>query len=183
MKGKIMALAAAAVACVLLLQPPQAAAQAQLNIAVIDPQLLLQNSEAGKSIRTQLDKLRASDERALKAQQDNVTKLDQALVQQGSSLPAAEYQKRAQDLRQKALDLQRDAQTREAKLEAAYRGAAQKLEQGIEQVLVELVKEKGYQFVLRRAAIMGGGNLPDVTPEVLNRINQRMPTVAVDLPK
>ncbi len=183
MRGKITALAAAAVVLGALAQAPGAAAQSPLNIAVIDPQYLLQNSEAGKSIRAQLDKLHAGEERALKTEQDNVTKLDQTLGQQRATLPAAEFEKRAQEVRQKAVELQRDAQAREARLNAAYNTAAQKLEQSIEQLVAELVKEKGYLFVLKRVAVMANANLPDLTAEILKRLNQRVPTVAVEMPK
>ncbi len=181
MNRTITALLAAIVASVMLLSAVPAAAQ--VNMAVVDPQFLVQNSEVGKSIRAQMEKLRANDERALKATQDNLTKLEQTLTQQRATLAADEYQKRVQEIRQKAAELQRDAQERENKLEVAYRNAGLKVENAIGQIVDEINKERNFALAIRRFAVAGTTSVPDITQDVLKRLNQRMPSVVVELPK
>ncbi|HKO08772.1 MAG TPA: OmpH family outer membrane protein [Alphaproteobacteria bacterium] len=181
MNRTITALLAGIVASVMLLSALPAAAQA--NMAVVDPQFLVQNSEVGKSIRTQMDKLRANEERALKATQDNLTKLEQSLTQERATLAADEYQKRALEIRQKAAELQRDAQERGNKLEVAFRNAGVKVENVMAQIVDEINKERNFTMTFRRFALMGTTSVPDITQDVLKRLNQRMPSVVVELPK
>lgn len=181
MNRTITALLAATVASVMLLSALPA--EAQVNIAVVDPQFLVQNSEVGKSIRTQMDKLRANDERALAAEQENLTKLEQTLSQQRATLAADEYQKRLQEIRQKSVEFQRDAQQREGKLEAAFHNAGVKVENAMAQIVDEISKERNFAMTLRRFAVIGNTSFPDITQEVLKRLNQRMPSVVVELPK
>jgi len=181
MNRTITALLAGIVASVMLLSALPAAAQ--VNMAVVDPQFLVQNSEVGKSIRTQMDKLRANEERALKATQDNLTKLEQSLTQERATLAADEYQKRALEIRQKAAELQRDAQERGNKLEVAFRNAGVKVENVMAQIVDEINKERNFTITLRRFAVMGNTSFPDITQDVLKRLNQRMPSVVVELPK
>jgi outer membrane protein len=181
MNRTITALLAGIIASVMLLSALPAAAQ--VNMAVVDPQFLVQTSEVGKSIRTQMDKLRANEERALKAEQENLTKLEQNLTQQRATLAADEYQKRLQEIRQKSAELQRDAQERENKLEVAYHNAGVKVENAIGQIVDEINKERNFTMTLRRFAVAGNTSVPDITQDVLKRLNQRMPSVVVEMPK
>ena len=100
-----------------------------------------------------------------------------------STISQEEFQKRAQEINQKASAYQRDAQEREAKLEAAFRNAAVKVENAISQIVDEIAKERHILMTFRRVALMGNTTAPDITPEVLKRLNQRMPSVVVELPK
>jgi len=172
---------AAIIAAALLASAPEAAAQA--GLAVVDTQFVVQTSEAGKSLRAQLDRQRAADERTAKAEEDNLTKIEQTLLQQRASLPADEFQKRAQDLRKKGEDAQRQAQDREARLETGYQTAAIKIENAIETIVTEIDRERSFVMAIRRSALAGNTTAPDITQEVLKRLNQRLPSVALELPK
>ena len=180
--SRTIAMLHAGVVALALLAPVRQAA-AQTSIAVVDTQLVVQTSEVGKSLRGQVDRQRGNDDRALKAEEDNLSKLEQTLTQQRATLAADDYQKRVQDIRKKNADLQREDQDRQARLEVGYRNAAVKIETMIEQVVAEIDKERNFAFALRRSALAGNASAPDITQEVLKRLNQRMPSVPLELPK
>ena len=169
------------VASALMASASQAAAQA--NIAVVDTQYVVQMSEVGKSLRGQADRQRGADDRTLKVEEDALTKQEQTLLQQRTTLSAEEYQKRVQDLRKKNADVQRGAQDREARLEVGYRNAAIKIENTIELIVNEIDKERNFVMAVRRSALAGNTSAPDITQDVLKRLNQRMTNVALELPK
>ena len=176
----VMLLAGIVVSALLPLVPPAAA---QTNIAILDTQYVVQMSEVGKSLRAQAERQRGSDDRLVKSEEDNLVKLEQTLTQQRATISAEEYQKRVQELRKKNADVQRDDQDRQARLEVGYRNAALKIETTIEQIATEIDKERNFVMAIRRSAIAGNTTAPDITQEVLKRLNQRMPNVALELPK
>ena len=68
-------------------------------------------------------------------------------------------------------------------MEVGYRNAALKIETMIEQIATEIDKERNFVMAIRRSAVAGNTTVPDITQEVLKRLNQRMPSVALELPK
>jgi outer membrane protein len=164
-----------AIAMVLLGVPAEAA-----EAALVDVQFVMQNAEASKSLRLQVEKLRAEHQLKAKAEQDEVDKLNQALAREREKISDAEYWKRLRSLRQKAANSQIDAQERQERLDAALAAASEKIAAMIVQIVDEVRKERSFAFVLSNTATVGRPTIPDITPEVLKRLNQRMPTVAFE---
>jgi len=187
MKSKMAALAAGLLAAGLIGTMHYAAAQqkgaAPLSLAMVDAQQLVQNSEAAKSIRTQLEKVRTDYQAAVKTEQEDLQKLDQSVAAQRGTLSADDYQKKVQEVRQKAQDLQRDVQQRQAKLGTAERTALQKVETTITEIVNDLRKEKKYTMVMSRIAFIGTTDIPDVTQDVMKRLNEKLPSVTVEIPQ
>ena len=156
---------------------------AAISMAVVDVQFLMQNSDAAKSIAAQIGKVRADFQRFVVAEQEDVQRLDQSITQQRATLSPEAYQQRVQELREKVAAYQRDVQDRQGRFESASRAAAQKIEGSIVQIVDEIKKERTYTLVLTRSAVVGTATIPDITQEVLTRLNQRLPSVTVDLPK
>jgi outer membrane protein len=153
------------------------------NLAVVDITALVQNSSAGKSARAQIDKARASYQKSLTADQAEVRKLEDGLAAQRATLSPDAYQKRVQDLQKKIAGYQRQIQERQGKLAAASNTGAQQIGAAVERIVAEIGKERNYALVLNKAGIIGGPGIVDITPEVLPRLNQRLASVKLDLPK
>lgn len=183
---KIITLAAALLALAMVARVHVALAQEKssaINIAVVDVDFVLQNSDAAKNLGAQIEKIRANYQQEVKDKQDEVDKLSQSIAQEGPGLSEDAYQQRMRELRQKIANHQSDMQERESELDGAFRGASQKIAAAIEQVVDEITKEQNFVLVLPRSVIVGTPAVPDITQEVLERLNQRIPSVAVDLPK
>ena len=186
MNRKIMVLAAGLLALAMVAGVDVALAQEKssaINIAVVDVQFLMQNSDAAKNIRAQIEKMRAGYQQEIKSKQENIDKLNQSIAQERPTLSEDVYQQRVRELRQKAANYRIDMQERQDKLDGAFRGASQKIAAKIVEVVNEVKKERDFTLVLSRSAIIDTPGVPDVTQEVLRRLNQRMPSVALDLPK
>ena len=160
-------------------QPPSSAG----GVAVIDTQVLLSDATASKTMRLQAEQIRAIYQQEIRVKQEEIDKLTQALAQQRATLSDDVYQQRLRELRQSTANAQSDLQERQIKLDGALRAASQKLTAAIEQVVNEVMKEQQLTVVLNRAAVIGTPTVPDITQEALKRINQRMSTVSIELPK
>lgn len=150
-----------------------------LAIAIVDTKLILEKAAAAKGAREQLDRMRAELAQSTKAHQDEVTRLGQGIAQERATLTQEAFQQRTRDVLQKRSDYQRELQEQQAKLEAASRAAAQKIEVVVGEIVDELKKEKNYALVVIRSATMGTPSVPDITDAVLGRLDRRLPRVDV----
>lgn len=154
-----------------------------VNIAVIDVQFLMQNLEAAKTARARIEKVRAEYQAEVRGKQDDLARLGQAIVEERARLSAEAYQQRTRELRQKVDDSEREIRERQGKFADALRGLSQLISAAIDATADEITKERRLTLVLPRSAIVGTPSVPDITQEVLQRLNQRMPAVTVEIPK
>jgi outer membrane protein len=155
----------------------------QAGIAVVDPQFLMQNADAAKDARARIEKMRASYQAEMKGTQDEIDKLGQSIAQQRSTLSQDAFRQRMQEFQKKTDDYRRELQLRDEKLNTALNAATLKMAAAIVSVVDELKSERKFALILTRSSIVGAANVPDVTAEVLKRMNQRMPAITIDLPR
>lgn len=167
---------------------PAAGAQTQKKVptpvvAIVDIQLVMQNSEAAKGIRTQIEKVRTSYQQTVHGKEEELRKLDQDLEQQRSILAPDAYQQRQRDFQQKVADAQKDVQDRRQKLETAFGKAMQQVQDALVQIVDQIAKEQAITLVLPKASVIHSADDMDITQEVLKRLNSRLPSVSVAIPK
>jgi len=153
------------------------------SIAVVDAAFLLQNAKAAKNLRAQISKIRTDFQRDINTKQEELEKLSNDLARERPGISVRTYQLRLRELRLRDANHQSDAEESESMLDRAFRGASDKISEAIEQVVDQIVKERKFSLVLPRSSIIGTPAVPDITQEVLKRLDQRMPSVAVDMPK
>ena len=157
-----------------------ALAQERLNIATVNIQFLMENSDAAKDLRKQTDKIRAEYQREINNKQNEIDKISQGIEQQRPTISVEAYQRRMRELRRTIANHESDLQERQSELDAAFSGESQKIAVAIEQVVDEIRKEQNFVLVLPRSVIIGTTDVPEITQEVLKRLNQQMPLVIID---
>lgn len=165
---------------------PSASAQKKVSapvVAVIDVQAVMNNSEAAKSIKAQVAKLRTSFQQSIQSKKDELQKLGEDIQRQRAILSAEALQQRQREFDQKAADAQKDFQARGNKIEGAVEKATQQIEGVAQQIIDQIAKESGITLVLNRAAVIHMGSDMDITPEVIKRLNAKLSSVAVNVPK
>jgi len=188
MMRNIAGLAAAFCALALVAVAAPASPQAKRGganpvIAVVDTQAIMQNAEAPKGIRSQIEKARNSYQQTIHGKEEELRKLDQDLAQQRSILSAEAFQQRQRDFQQKVADAQKDVQERSHKLETAFGGAMRKVEEAVFQIVDQIAKEQSLTLVVPRQSVIYAAADMDITAEVLKRLNSKLPSVNVTIPK
>ena len=150
-------------------------------IAVIDVRFVMQNADAAKNVRAQIEKARAELQEKAKGEEEALDKLTQSIAQQRPTLVADVYEQLLRGLREKVANHEIDMQERQDKLDRASLEASKKVAGAIVQIVDEIVKEQNFAFVLNRSAVIS--TTVDITQEVLKRLNQQMPSITIDLPK
>ena len=153
------------------------------TIAVLDVNHILKESRASKSVRPQVAKLRKSFQAEVKRQEGVLRKADQELKRKRSVLAPEAYAKRRRDFEEHAKRAQRDVRERRKLLEQALGAARAQLRKTMFQVVAKLAKEKKLNLVLPRRSVVLSVKQLDITAETLKRLDKKLPTIKVRLPK
>lgn len=152
-------------------------------IAVIDSQRVNREAAALKNARQQLEQFRFNFQSEIAKEEEKLRAEEQEIARQRSVLSPEAFEQRRQAFQAKVVDLQKRIQERSQSLEKMLNGVREQVTIQVIEILKGLATERGFNMVLDRAQVqIFIGDSIDITPEVLKRLDQRLPTVKVNLP-
>lgn len=151
------------------------------KILVINRQAILANSKVGQDIVKQVRGYTQAAETEFKATQDSLRKQQAALQTQGAILAPDVKKKKMTDFQTQAIAFQAKVQSRQGQIQYGVFKARQQVEQALGPILESIMKDRGANLLFDRQAIVLGTVNIDVTQDAINRLNQKLPTVKVQL--
>jgi outer membrane protein len=159
-----------------LADPPQA------KIVVLDRAAIMQFSKVGQDIARQMQSYANQAKNDLQAQGRALENEGRQLQQQVAILAPDVKQKRLEAFQAKERSLQSVAQRKDEQLKAGFAQARATMEQTLGPILQQLVKERGANLVLdKQAVVFANASGFDITGDAINRLNQKLPSLKVDL--
>lgn len=149
-------------------------------ILIVNTELLVAQSEAGKTIPTQANAIKASIEKELQAEADKLKK-DIENYQKGASLMSEEVRKKTeQDLAvRQQVSLPQQAQIMEQVFAGAVQNAQGKILQESQPIMKAILDKRGGTILLDRQAVMYAAPETDITQEVMAELNKKVKTAPV----
>lgn len=164
--------------------PPAPAAPAappqNLNVMVVDVQALLQNSKAAKMVRSQIEQKRSEYTKEIAHQEEVLRNERDALQRQQSSLSAEALNQKGRDFQQKVNELDRNVQGKRQALEKSNGEALSKIQEAMLKIIADIAKERKANIVFQRSDLVLFDQSFDVTDEVLQKLDEQMPTLTVN---
>ena len=151
------------------------------GICIFSRDMALSTSQAGVSVAQQLQQLQQTAAAPLNAERQAIAQADQALGAEKSKLAPAKFQERAAALQQRAQAYESTVQTRNGQLEQTRDKATTQIAQAITPILVATITAHQCSLVVERGGVIGANPAMDLTPEVIQKLNAALPTVAVTL--
>lgn len=165
--------------------PPKPAAAPQgtpvPKILVINRGAILSNSKVGQDIVRQVQGYTAAAEKEFKTEGEGLKRDQQALQQQVAILAPDVKAKKIKDFQGRYVAFQQKVQMRQAQIQYGVFLARQQVEKGLAPVLQQLMTERGANLLFDRQAIVLGTISVDITQDAITRLDQKMPTVKVQL--
>ncbi len=152
-------------------------------IVMVDMQQLVYNSKAGKGVQGQMDKQRQVFSKEVAQQEDELQKARAELERQRTTLPPDQFEAKGRQFQQRLQELDRSVQAKQKAWQAVYSEAMNKVEEGALQVVAEIAAEHQANLVIQKAAVIFGKDGFDITADAMQRLDQRLPAVAVNQPK
>jgi outer membrane protein len=163
--------------------PPPAAplpTAQNLTVMVVDVQALLQNSKAAKMVRSQIEQKRGEYTKEISHQEESLRAERDALQRQQASLSPEALNQKGRDFQQKVNDLERNVQGKRQALEKSNGDALQKIQEEMLKIIADIAKQRKANLVFQRTDLVLFDQAFDVTDEVLQKLDEQMPTLTVN---
>ena len=156
--------------------------QAELPIAVVDVQGIMRAAKAAKAIHDQIESRRSAYQEEVAAEERRLRVAEQDLSQQRAVLAPDAYQLKVREFQSKVAEVQRQVQMRKRELDETFARAMNEVRKSLVSVVAEIAEQRGIKLVLFKSQIVIAEKSLDVSDETLQRLNERLPTVKVELP-
>lgn len=177
---KLMKSLTAAVAGVVMLATPLAAAAQEAVILFIDEAKLIATSKAGQSISAQLKVLVEEAEKEVNAEGKSVDAEGKKLQDTKDSLSKEDFAKRYQALLEKAQRVGQLGQIKKAEVAQAEARALTKLNAELQPVVKSILEKKNATVLLERRAVVFADDKMDITEEIVKALDRKVKTIKVE---
>lgn len=151
------------------------------RIAIVDYQLIQKNSTAMADIQTQIEERRLLYQEEISGQEKELRANDQELVRQRSVLTAEAFALKRREFEAKVAKVQRQVQDRKRELDQAYEYGMNQVQLVINDIIAELSRQKNFNLVLSRQQIVFSVNSINISADIIQILNERLPLVEVPL--
>jgi outer membrane protein len=160
--------------------PPLRSGPPIAGICVFHNDAAIAASTAGKAAAARMQQLRAQVSAELQAEQQGVQKDAQDFQAKRATLTQEQQQAQAAPIQQRGEALERKAQLRQRELEATGQKAIQRISSNIDPILRGLYETHNCSLLLSGEAVMASNPQMDVTQEVIQQLNTKLPTITFD---
>jgi outer membrane protein len=150
-------------------------------ILVIDRSAILRASKVGQSIVQQVNGYTQAAEKEFKGTADSLKGQQQQLQQQIAILAPDVKKKKIMAFEEQQRSFQQKVQMRQAQIQGGVMQARQQVEQALGPILQGIMNERHANLLLDRNSIVLGTVNIDITGVAVQRLNQKLPTVKVQL--
>jgi outer membrane protein len=150
-------------------------------VEVVDVQRILDESLAAKSVQKQLDTQRSKFQSEIEKEENELSQAEKDLAKARDQLTPDIYSDREQQLRQRFAAEEQHVQARRKVLDEAFSDSMNAVRTNLLDIVSSVAHEHGANLVLIKQQVLWTDKALDVTDEVLNRLNQRLPQVTVKM--
>ena len=152
------------------------------KIVVIDRSAVMRASKVGQDIVRQINAYTDQAEKDLRGQGAALQKDGAAFQRQAAILSNDVKSRKLKELEARRAGLQGQAQKKQNLIQGGFIKARQQVEQALGPILQGIMAERGANILLdRNAVVMGTDRNLDVTLLAVERLNQKMPSLKVEL--
>lgn len=173
------------VLCMVCTNPITAISQGlpETVVAVIDFQQLERDALAAKNIRSQVEAYRAKYAATISQEEEQLRQQEQELKRQRAILSPEAFAQRRREFEDSVARLQRQVQSRTRRLERSIEASLASVNKVLGSIIKDLSGEFGFTLVLDKRQVRYIDDRFDITPVVLQHLDERLPQVTVPPPE
>lgn len=150
-----------------------ASVAADLNIAVLDTQRALVESEEAKKLVEKINRELKQEEADAKKLNDEIRAMQEKLNKDGEVMSATEKRKTTKSIEDKQIDLQFMVNKLQKELNDRRQELLQQMVPKVDAVLKDLIELEGYDFILERGSLRYANPKHDITRKVTEKLNKK----------
>jgi outer membrane protein len=152
-------------------------------ILIVDMAEILQQAKAAQEVHAILNKQYTAYSKEVAEQEDELQKGGTELERQRTVMAPDTYNARARELQQRYDELGKSVQAKRLAMQQSLNEAMDKVKNAALGVVADIVKERKANLVLEKQAVVYEPEGMDVTADAIKRLDQKLPSVPVNLPK
>jgi outer membrane protein len=157
--------------------PAIAQSQPEIVVGVVDFDLIMNESKAGKSVKSQYDKQRSAFDADFVQKRKAFKDEEQKLGAQRSTLSDDEFKKKVDELDAKGKAIEKSlAQTKQA-LDSNLKKAVGQIRSALLEIIADIAKKRALTLVLNKSDIIVAADAYDFTDESMKRLDAKLPSV------
>ena len=161
----------------------QTAAAPSPAIGIVDVQKVLRDSQASKSVRPTIDRMRKEFQQQVSAQEQRLRQAEQELARQRAILAPEAFAQKRREFSDQARQAQANVQQRRRDLDRAFNGTKNEILKSLIVVAQEIAEEKKLNILIEKRFVFLSAKTLDVTDKIIKRLDKKLPKVAIDLSK
>lgn len=158
--------------CMCVILPISAHAEEALKIGILDLQKVLNECDAGKKAKTDLEALIKSKESAIEEKGVKIEKLKSELQKQASVLSSEAKKSREDELEKSLRDYQRIVQDSQAEVKKKEGELTEAIIKGVHELVDDIGKKEGYTVIIEKSLALYINKDLDITDDVIKRYNK-----------
>ncbi|MBO6520708.1 MAG: OmpH family outer membrane protein [Rhodospirillales bacterium] len=179
----ILAFAAVAASPVPVSAQTAAGAQAPDISVVLNIGKIRRDAKSVKDIREQIISYQNKIQGEIQKEQEALRLAQQELAKKQSLLAPEAFAEERRKFEQRVVSVQQLVQKRRQTLEEAQANAMVQVERALNEIVAAMADKNGYGIILRFSQVVYVKTHLEITDKVLTELDQKLPTVQVDLPK
>ena len=158
--------------CICVILPVSAQAEEALKIGILDLQKVLNECDAGKKAKTDLEALIKSKESAIEEKGLEIEKLKSELQKQASVLSSEAKKSKEAELEKLLRDYQRTVQDSQEELKRKEGELTEAIIKGVHELVDDIGKKEGYTVIIEKSLALYINEDLDITDTVIKRHNK-----------
>lgn len=177
----VRAILAAVVTLVAVAGSAQAQPATGFRVAIIDIQRVFSEAKAARKVGAAMDVVRKEFGDQVREQEQRLREAAKKLRGQQNILAPAEFTRRQQALQEEGQKAQASVRERKRELDLAFRRTRDLIMKHLVAETRELLRSRNIDIVLEKNVVFLAVATLDLTPELIERLDARLPTVELQL--
>ena len=152
-------------------------------IGVLNTEIIERDSLAAKGVRLERDKFINRYQQEIKTIETELREEEQRLTQQRNVLSPEVFQQQVEAFQEKFAIEQQNIRVKQQNLQAVFQQAMIEINQEVLRISSQVAQERGINMVMAQNMVLLSDPSMDITREVLDLLNQRLPQVAMRNPE
>ena len=151
------------------------------SVGIIDINKVLTESKAAIDATKQIEKIQKKSEEEAKNDDELLIKEREKLIEQQSVMAPEAFEVKVADFENKVQTYQIKRQDKLQKLDRMVQSTRAKILDEVKPIINKYATEIGITIILEKNAVIMSADDMDMTDEVINRLNENLPSVEVNL--
>ena len=145
-----------------------------INMAVIDVQALLSQSDAAKSIQSQINTQREQFQKEVTEREEKLKDQEKALIASNGKVSETEFNKNKTTFEKNVIEARQQLQKKKNSLEEAAGKSLEQLREEITKIVATMSDREKFDLVITRQNVVLAAKSLDITEGVMSQLNDKV---------